>query len=387
MRASVPLIFKESFSEERILNWIDYSHALLNKCKQKELPYHVCFELTPFCNFHCNMCYIRLNPRQAAKKGELLSTSQWIFLANAAKKMGALSMELTGGEALIRPDFNTLYNAFIDLGFLIILRSNGYSFNDDTLLLLKKKKPYKILITLYGATDETYQSVCGVANGFSIVSKNITMLRDAGFRIGLSTTITRENRSELGAMKTWANDNGFNLTVSGMLITPIEGTERTVNHLRFQEPNETFELTEEMKAIPRKVINKDFYLNPFWMCRSFGAKFTITWNGKMTMCNINPSIWSDPFKAGVETAYHELYSQLKAIKRPDKCMNCKYLDLCSVCPSMLYSGTGNMEQTNDDLCKYAHRKYKNQLLKSNTYNYIELIKDCDDGVLINEDKE
>ena len=29
--------------------------------------------------------------------------------------------------------------------------------------------------------------------------------------------------------------------------------------------------------------------------------------------------------------------------------------MCSVCPSMLLSATGSMEQTNDEMCKFAHR--------------------------------
>ena len=96
------------------MDWYEYSQILLEKCKQKEVPFSCGFELTPLCNFRCNMCYIRLDPEQAANQGSFLSTEQWIELANEAKQFGALSMEVTGGEAMTRPDFPILYRTFAD---------------------------------------------------------------------------------------------------------------------------------------------------------------------------------------------------------------------------------------------------------------------------------
>ena len=40
-----------------------------------------------FCNFSCNMCYVRLDPEQAAKQGMPLTTEQWISLAEEAKRI------------------------------------------------------------------------------------------------------------------------------------------------------------------------------------------------------------------------------------------------------------------------------------------------------------
>lgn len=362
------------------MNWSEYSQKLLDKCKKQEIPFHVGFELTPFCNFSCNMCYIRLDNEQASKQGKQLTTDQWLQFAYEAKQMGALSMEVTGGEALLRPDFDILYKYFISLGFLIILRTNGYLIDNKKIDLLSRYRPYKICITLYGATDRTYKKICGIPNGFSTVSENIIALRDAGLTVQLTATITVDNEGEVDMMTKWANDHGFALTFSGMLLTPISSTGRNVEHLRISIPKEEYELTEEMVDIPRPIDNKDFYMNPFWMCRLFGVKFTITWDGKMTMCNSNPSIWSNPVRYGINTAFQDLYKQLKQIHRPAKCKKCSYIDLCSICPSMMYSATGNMEEVNDDLCKYAHKKYKRLLMNNKTDNNSNYsIDKCNEG--------
>ena len=363
------------------MNWTEFSHGLLEKCKKKRMPFHATFELTPFCNFQCNMCYIRLNSDQAARQGKLLTTEQWIKLADEAKAMGVISLEVTGGEAIIRPDFEMLYTYFINRGFLIILRTNGYAIDNKMLAMLSHWKPYKICVTIYGATDETYQKICGIRDGFSVVSKNILALRDAGLTVQVSATLTVDNIKEQESMRKWAADNGFQLTFAGMLLTPIQGTGRSVDHLRIKGAKEEYELNDEMKAIPREVINKDYYMNPFWMCRSYGAKFTITWDGKMTACNSNPSIWSDPINNDVAKAYNDLYQKLDNIRRPKECENCQYIDICSVCPSMLYSATGSMEKVNEEVCKYAHRKYKDLLFAKEKYkkNEIDSMYKCDEG--------
>ena len=342
------------------MNWYEYSQVLIEKCKKKEIPYHAGFELTPFCNFNCHMCYIHLTKDQARAQGKLLSTNQWICLAKEVKDLGTISMEITGGEAMTRTDFPFLYKSFIELGFLIVLRTNGYLIDDNILRLLTQYKPRKIMVTLYGASDDTYKKCCGIDDGFSVVSNNLLKLKNAGMNVHLSATITTENEKDIALMRKWTEENGFDLSLCGMLFTPIRGAKRSIDHLKVRLPDDAYKLSDEMKAAPRDIPNREFYMNPFWMCRTFGAKFTITWDGKMTMCNSNPSVWRDPFKGGVDQAYHDMYRELKSIRRPKECAGCKYIDLCSVCPSMLYSATGSMEQTCEEMCRMARRKYKNQ---------------------------
>lgn len=346
------------------MEWSDYSQSLLNICKQKEIPFSCSFAITPFCNFSCNMCYVRLNPVQAAMQGELLSTEQWIQLAREAKSLGTLSMELTGGEALLRDDFSELYKEFIDLGFLITLRTNGYLIDEAILNLFEERRPYRIVITLYGASDATYQKVCGVTDGFTVVSHNISRLLDAGLNVKLSSTITNNNVDDIEQMQEWAHDHGLGLALCGMLLTPNKGTNRSVEHLRVKLPDEVYELTEEMESFEREIPDRDSYLNPFWMCRAFGAKFTISWNGRLSLCNTSISTWEDPIKHGLEQAYHDLYRTLKSFRRPKECESCKYIDFCAVCPSMLYSATGHPDRTSDEMCRIARRSYKKYLMAS-----------------------
>lgn len=368
------------------MNWNEYHKLLLEKCKQNSVPYGATFELTPFCNFRCNMCYIRLDPKEAALQGTALTTDQWLDIGKAAKEMGTLSLEVTGGEPLTRQDFPILYKSFINLGFLIILRSNGYLISGSMLELLKRYKPYKLFITLYGATDETYQKVCGISDGFTVVSKNILMLKEAGINIQLTSTLTADNVHEVDMMRSWAKDHSFSLTLAGMLFTPIRGAKRSIDHLRVKSGRDDKDLVklDRKMDLQREIPNRASYMNPFWMCRGFGSKFNISWDGRMTLCNTTPSVWSNALRMDLAEAYQDLYRQLKALRRPKECETCPYIDCCNRCPASLYSATGSAEQTNDEVCAAARRHYYYKMQAANPPATLinETLEPCEEEVPI-----
>lgn len=364
------------------MDWAEYSRKRFEKCKKAEMPFHACFELTPFCNFRCNMCYIRLDPEQAHTQGNLLTTEQWLQIARDAKKMGTFTLEVTGGEPTTRSDFSVLYEAFIKMGYLIHLRTNGYLIQGKTLELLTKYKPRKISVTIYGASDETYERVCGISDGFSVVTKNVLAMRDAGINIHLTMTVTKDNEQDMEAVDRWAKDNGLAVIPYGALLTPIRAAKRSVEHLQVSLPEEEFEIPEELMKYKREVKDRPALMHPFWMCRGFGAKCTVSWDGHMTICNTFTPIWSDPIKEGFEKAYHALYSDLRKLHRPEECKTCEYIEFCAGCPSQIQSASGNSEQACERICKMARRKYKLYLqLKASGKDLKERYNDflCDEG--------
>ena len=104
----------------------NYMGNLTQWAKSNCVPLSGTFELTPFCNFQCVMCYVRLTKEQAEQQGKMLRAADWIAIAKQAKEMGMLNLCLTGGEPFIHPDFWEIYSELNKMGFLITLLSNGY---------------------------------------------------------------------------------------------------------------------------------------------------------------------------------------------------------------------------------------------------------------------
>lgn len=365
------------------MEWAEYSSGMFEKYKQAGKPFQASYEMTPFCNFKCNMCYVRLDPEQAKAQGKLLSTEQWLQIALDSRKMGTTVLEVTGGEATTRADFPVLYEAFSKMGFLIHLRTNGYLIRGELLNLLKKYKPRRISVTLYGASDDTYQKVCGISDGFSVVTQNVLAMRDAGLNVRLIMTVTNDNRDDLEKLIRWAKDHDTTIMPYGGLITPVRAAKRSIDHLQVQIPDDEFDLTEEEKqSAYYEIADRPALMKPFWMCRGFGAKCCISWDGRMTVCNTFTPIWSDVVKDGYEKAFHDLYDKLKKLKRPQECDSCAFIEYCGACPAQILSATGDPEHTCDAICRLARKRYKKHRLIGGVgqTNHKGIIADpCEEG--------
>ena len=354
-------------SKEKGYNeWRDYLHSLVPLFKEKRIPAFGVFELTKLCNFDCNMCYIHLDKEQQEKQGRLLTSEQWIEIAKQAKSNGTLVIELTGGEIFTRADFRYIYEFLYDAGFLLILRSNGYLINGKTIEWLKKRPPYKLYITIYGSSDETYQKVCGIKDGYTVVSSNIGLISKAGIPLALTMTLTKENIVDLPNVHSWVNKNHL-VFIGGYsgLITPFKDTERRVDDKRIDN-HQVSEINdfEEYEGIEADGLEDYvFQESPFARCKKYGAKFTVTWDGKLTMCSILRPVSQDIIKTPFREAYESLYRQLDKIKRPQKCVNCKYNPFCHNCPAFLFAETGNPEAVDEAICVRAKNEWYNYIAK------------------------
>ena len=345
------------------MKWEDYSNSLFEKCRQRRIPYHASIELTPYCNFNCNMCYIHLSPDQATTQGKLLTTEQWLDLTMQAKRMGVITLEVTGGEAMTRNDFPLLYESFIKMGFLVTLRTNGYLLSGSIVDLLKKYRPRAIAITIYGATDKTYKKVCGISDGFSTVSKNIEGLLENGLTPRLSMTMTRDNQDDYDAISCWAEKHGLHVQPFGRLFTPFSNTSRSIDDLQIDYFSKEPEYDSKLITAPREIDGFERYLNPFWMCRGYGGIFSVGWNGRMKLCNGFEGLSKDVLSTSLKEAYESLYYDLDQLKRPKKCSICNIVDYCFACPKRLYSDSGNLEETCNSICRTAQILYNRDMLR------------------------
>lgn len=84
-----------------------YSAQLSQKALEKRLPLSGTFELLPYCNMRCSMCYI-VHDRPADWKDSLHSVDFWDALLDQAIEQEMLYGLITGGEPLLYPCFREL---------------------------------------------------------------------------------------------------------------------------------------------------------------------------------------------------------------------------------------------------------------------------------------
>ncbi len=321
--------------------------------KDNRIPISLTIELTPFCNFSCVMCYVRLTPEQAKEQGQLVSKERLINIAHQAKDMGTLYLTLTGGEPLSRPDFWEIYKELNKMGFLISILSNSSLIDESAIEKFREYgMPYSIKLTLYGANNETYNKVCGCEDGFTRVEKAVKLLKKEKVPLTLSATMVRENAKDTADMYKIARAWGvpFQHTVS--VVKSARGSVNTTEKSRFLF--EEFVDKLSLEQLERHKLPE--YKTPFGWCASYKSSAWLTWNGHLQLCafmNGPYSLVSD----GFETAWNELNEKLDALKTPEECDSCKYSEFCQRCPGLLCAESGSAERISESVCNTAKELY------------------------------
>ena len=174
------------------------TEKLYQKADMEKIPLNGTFELSPVCNFSCRMCYVRKTQKEVAMHDrKMVTLEQWIQIGKEARDEGMLYLLLTGGEPLLWPDFWKLYDALYEMGLLLSVNTNGSLINEEVLEKWKTRPPYRVNITLYGATDETYETLCHARNVCSRVKNAIIKMKEAGLNVKLNCSLTPYNASDL----------------------------------------------------------------------------------------------------------------------------------------------------------------------------------------------
>ncbi len=106
----------ETEENEQARRWELAQHNRELRAALARIPIKALFELTPLCNLHCNMCYIRMSREERDALGRELTTEEWLRIARETLELGTFELLLTGGEPMLRPDFEELYTELAHMG-------------------------------------------------------------------------------------------------------------------------------------------------------------------------------------------------------------------------------------------------------------------------------
>lgn len=195
-------------------------------------PINGTFELTHRCNLGCHMCYVRHPAGDPKQKEREMSSTGWLELACQSVEMGLLSLLITGGEIFLRPDFFEIYEPLTRMGLLITLFTNGTLITQPIAKRLSQSPPNNIEITLYGATEKTYEAVTRVRGSYARCCAGIEEILKSGIQLTLKSTITQQNASEIEAMEQMARNWGVPYFNGWLLFPRHDGGNSDLNTCR-----------------------------------------------------------------------------------------------------------------------------------------------------------
>src|SRR6266849_6671330 len=167
-------------------------------------PVQVSIEVTRRCPLECQHCYNNLPMGDLTARNRELTKEEYAAILSELADMGVLWLLFTGGEIFARKDFLEIYSCAKQKGFLITLFTNGTVINERTADYLRDFPPFGIEITLYGRTQETYETLTGIPGSYQRCLRGIKLLMERGLPLKLKTVGTSINRHEVIGMKEFA---------------------------------------------------------------------------------------------------------------------------------------------------------------------------------------
>lgn len=347
----------------------EWSASLVEKSKDRRFPLGGMFELTDRCNMNCVHCYINQPATNKTVVDKELSTRQVKNILDQVAEAGCLFLTFTGGEVFLRADFLELYQYARNLGILVSIFSNGTMLTPRVIEVLRELKPRMVEITLYGATQQTYEDVSKVPGSFDKCMEGIDLLLKNEIPLTLKSMVLTKNIHELSVMRDFAKQRGLRYRYDGLLWPRIDGGDKPYQfslsveqliELDNQDPERQAEWQRIYKTYSGKTIRADYV----YTCGAGLRSFHIDSKGFISSCTMAREPKFDLRQMDFITAWEKL-GQIRELKREldTVCRTCTIGGLCDQCPGWSQAVHGDNETPVEFVCELAHARV-NGLKKS-----------------------
>ena len=176
------------------------------------------WESTSRCNLACVHCR-RQDVAEAAAKDDLTTVEVRRLLASMAT-LGRGIFVFSGGEPLMRPDWEELALHAKSLGLITALATNGTLIDAAVAGRIRASGFHRVSISLDGADAATHDKFRGVAGAFDGAMAGIAALRQAGVPVQINATIAAHNIHQLDELYAQARRLGA-VALHLFLLVPV----------------------------------------------------------------------------------------------------------------------------------------------------------------------
>jgi radical SAM protein with 4Fe4S-binding SPASM domain len=337
---------------------------------------HLDIELTERCNNNCIHCCINLPAGDNEARAHEMTADQVRDILRQAADLGCMLVRFTGGEPLLRPDFEDLYFSARRLGMKVLLFTNACLITPhlaDLFARIPLLEP--IEITVYGMCRKSYEAVTRTPGSFARFRRGVNLLLKRRVPFIVKSALLPPNRHEIDAFEAWAK------TIPWM--TGLPGYSMLFDLRNRRDDADKNRLIESFRPSPQEVLAVLTRDEPAY--RREMAEFAATFMGpsgdKLFACGAGhgmsidaygraqpcmgiraPELTCDVAGAGSSVSLREALdsfarlSQLHATN-PDylrRCAVCIVKGLCEQCPAKSWAEHGTFDTPVEYLCEVAH---------------------------------
>jgi radical SAM protein with 4Fe4S-binding SPASM domain len=339
------------------LGYGEFSEWLHRKVGNQHIPISGSLEVTLRCNLRCQHCYIP-GERRLNRKERELSLGEIQRILDEITDAGCLWLLLTGGEPLLRRDFLDIYTYAKRRGLILTIFTNGTLVTRRIADYLAEWRPFRIEITLYGATQETYERVTGVPGSYARCRRGIDLLLEHNLPLGLKTMVMTLNYTELDQMRALAASLGVAFRFDPILNPALDGSARPT-YLRITPE----EIVAIEKADPdrarrwpesiREKLMKKIQGRQLFLCSAGKNSYHIDAAGRLCMCISARKPFYDLNSGNFIEGWEQFLPEITSRQYSDRygCVGCSLRIICAQCPALSELEYNDAEQRVEYLCQ------------------------------------
>jgi len=217
----------------------EFVSRLENRAFEKRIPFKATMELTYGCNLRCVHCY---NPTHKAK-GELSTQESYRIIDQLAQE-GCFLITFTGGEMFTRRDTFEILTYAKNKGVAIMLFTNATLITPERADRIQALQPWRVEISIYGATPETYERVTGIPGSFGRFLEGVQRLRERKVPLLIKMPVMTLNQHQVKQAKALVEGWGIRFIYSSEITPRQDGS---LEPLRYRiTPQEVIQLDQEI---------------------------------------------------------------------------------------------------------------------------------------------
>lgn len=332
-------------------------------------PRIIAFEVTQRCPLNCRHCRAGAN----IEKADNLSTDQCRAILKGIADYSRCVVILTGGEPMERKDIYELAQYGRSVGLRMVMATCGYHINRETAARLKAAGIIAISFSIDGADARSHDAFRQTPGAYDSVIRAIDVVKQAGIKFQINTTVTRKNISEVADISRLAIELGA-YCFNPFILVPV-GRGHEISDL-ILSPQEYENLLKEMAALKQNSsIEVRLTCGPQFArvarqekidgcekttgCLAATGFAFIGHTGDVQTCgflNISAGnmIENDYSFENIWTGSEFLNSLRDESKYHGPCGKCPYNTSCRGCRARAYTMLGDFLET-DPICSLANR--------------------------------
>lgn len=316
---------------------IRFSDDVMEATNDEPIPPKLRFlwvEVTNRCNLHCVHCYTNAEVGQGSVPDIPLRSV--IRILDEASEMGCRTIQLTGGEPLMRQDLGQIIEEAVDRHFHIEVFSNLTLLTEPLADLLVREN-VAVATSFYSYKNEVHDSITGVQGscGKTLSAMRLLVRKEASLRCEVIRI--SDDKGDIRRTAHLLLEEGI-ATDKKELILPVgRGEGCGANKLVVHGPC--------VGEVPRPIFSHEYRIRRRWNSCWFG-KAAICNNGDVLPCifargQVAGNIFQECLKNIIHGKLIDYWGMNK--EGVQGCRDCEYRYNCMDCPPLVYALTGRFD--------------------------------------------